>query len=114
MLQLMIIRDKQKRYIGFVLQGHASDSLTCAGVSAVAQTAVIGLLHYAKRARYCVDKGITAIVVDTLNRECRAILETAIQGIMAAADSGHNTMSIVYGTKEQLSFDVVHTAGMSL
>lgn len=96
MLHLTMYFDKSQNPSGFSLQGHASDSLVCAGVSAIAQAAVVGILHYEHGVDHCGREGLTAIRMRTPTERGVAILETAINGILATAAYGHNQLEVHY------------------
>lgn len=104
MLYLTVAIDPAKTYTGFTLQGHASDSQVCAGVSAIAQSAVVGILKYDPSACYHVDEGVTAVLSKSPNSESRAILETAIRGIIATARCSHNQLRVRYRSQQDWPF----------
>ena len=104
MLYLTAAVDSTKKYTGFTLQGHASDSLVCAGVSAIAQTAVAGILHYDPSACYHIDEGMTAVVSRTPDPVSQGILETAIKGVIATARCGHNQLRVRYRSQQDWPF----------
>ena len=98
MISVTISRDREKKIRLLSLSGHsgyadAGKDVVCAAVSAIAQTALMGLMHYYGSVEYERDekKGYLSIVVPQGKEEiAQSIIETAVIGIKDIA-SGYGT-----------------------
>lgn len=89
---------KGKKIKGFKIQGHAGyaeegEDIYCAGVSAISQTALIGLLnHLSSKPKYSIEKGWLELELpDILSQEDRKkanlILSTMEAGLRSLQES---------------------------
>jgi uncharacterized protein YsxB (DUF464 family) len=86
MITITMHRDKRDRYTGFTIKGHADydeagSDIVCAAVSALSQTALLGLIQYASQdVPYEVNDGFLSVQV----KPCEAsqiILGTMVAGL---------------------------------
>lgn len=91
MIEIELLRDKEKRIVGFSASGHAlykkkGEDIVCAGVSAIIQTAILGLSEYLNL-RLDIAKGDGNIRVGILSKleEASSILETMRLGLYEIA-----------------------------
>ena len=87
MISVTVKRDQNKRIRVLSLSGHSGyaesgKDVVCSAVSAVAQTALMGLMHYYKDISYERDekKGYLSFSVPQ-GEEAQVIVETAVIGI---------------------------------
>lgn len=92
MTSVEIVRDAEGKICEFRSRGHTGYAeegrdLVCAGVSAIVQTAVLGLEEYLKlKPKVEQEKGYLSCQLERdifLNREIDAILETMVLGLRA-------------------------------
>ena len=80
-------RDKEYRYTGFTISGHADyaeegSDIVCAAVSALSQTALLGLMEYAsKDVPYEVNEGFLSVTVPEPSEASEIILGTMARGL---------------------------------
>lgn len=84
---------KSDKFIGFKLYGHAAPreldldvDLTCAAISAISQTTLIGVLEVLKiEATYKMEDGFLSLTLDNQSSEdverCQVLLETMLLGL---------------------------------
>lgn len=84
---------KSNNFIGFKLYGHAAPreldldvDLTCAAISAISQTTLIGILEVLKvEATYKIDDGFLNLTLENQSNEdiekCQVLLETMLLGL---------------------------------
>lgn len=82
------IHQREKQIYAFQIDGHAQmgkhgEDLVCAAVSGIAQTAVIGLIHYLKKeVKFEHEAGkLYATILSGTDLETEAILQTMLLGI---------------------------------
>lgn len=91
MIQITIKHDKEKNIIGYTMEGHSGYSdegsdIICAAVSALAQTALLGLLKQAPDSvAYDMDDGYLSVKLDRTSGACQVILETMVLGLQEIA-----------------------------
>lgn len=66
--------------IGFILTGHAKRDAICAAVSALSQTAILGLSDRSDL-HYIVRNGYTFIHIDNPDSKSQIIIDTIVKGI---------------------------------
>jgi len=88
MITVRIIRDDEQRISGFQVKGHANSAphgqdLVCSAVSALTQTAVLGIqLHLRRNIRCQAKAGLLALeLCDQPDSETQAVLETMLLGL---------------------------------
>jgi uncharacterized protein YsxB (DUF464 family) len=87
MITITIQEDQRHFICGFTSVGHAEYDeegydIVCAGVSAVTQTALVGLLHFQEDAVvYEVKKGRLAVSLKVVSEKSNVILETMVLGL---------------------------------
>ena len=80
-------RDKRDRYTGFTIKGHADydeagSDIVCAAVSALSQTALLGLIQYASQdVPYEVNDGFLSVQVPKPCEASQIILGTMVAGL---------------------------------
>ena len=80
-------RDQEHRYTGFTISGHADyaeagSDIVCAAVSALSQTALLGLMEYAsKDVPYEVNEGFLSVTVPKPSDASEIILGTMARGL---------------------------------
>lgn len=101
MINIEILRDKGRNIISFSASGHSlykkkGEDIVCAGVSAIIQTAILGLSEYLSL-RLDVMKGDGRIDVKMLSysKEASAILETMRLGLSEIAKEYPSYIKIV-------------------
>lgn len=84
---------KSDKFVGFKLYGHAAPreldldvDLTCAAISAISQTTLIGVLEVLKiEATYKMEDGFLSLTLDNQSSEdverCQVLLETMLLGL---------------------------------
>ncbi|EQB88286.1 uncharacterized protein YsxB (DUF464 family) [Clostridium punense] len=84
---------KSDKFVGFKLYGHAAPreldldvDLTCAAISAISQTTLIGVLEVLKiEATYEIEDGFLSLTLDNQSSEdverCQVLLETMLLGL---------------------------------
>lgn len=84
---------KSDKFVGFKLYGHAAPreldldvDLTCAAISAISQTTLIGVLEVLKiEATYEMEDGFLSLTLDNQSSEdverCQVLLETMLLGL---------------------------------
>ena len=98
MISVTVTRDKERRIRRITLSGHSGyavsgEDVVCAAVSAIAQTALLGLMHYCDEVEYDRDdkRGYLSVVVPEKSDEVgQGIVETAVIGLKDIA-SGYGT-----------------------
>ena len=99
MISVTVTRDSEKKIRRLTLSGHSGyadrgEDVVCAAVSAIAQTALMGLQSYCGRIEYERDdkKGYLTFVVPQGKEEsvAQGIVETAVIGLKDIA-SGYGT-----------------------
>ena len=94
MTKIRIFRDSGGTVTGFSAAGHASN-IYCAAVSAITQTACIGLEEVAKaKLNLNIHSGYLSVQIspeDAAQAACRTILETMLLGLTSfdEANPGH-------------------------
>lgn len=88
MITITMHKDKKNRYSGFTISGHADYSeagsdIVCAAVSALSQTALLGLMQYlAENAvPYEMKDGFLSIRVNEPCETSQVILKTLVLGL---------------------------------
>ena len=87
MITISLQYDDQNQLCGFTTTGHADYSeagsdIVCAGVSAITQTCLLGLLHYHEdRTVYEVKNGFLSVHVEKVDRIADVFLETMVMGL---------------------------------
>lgn len=87
MITITMHRDKEYRYTGFTISGHADyaeegSDIVCAAVSALSQTALLGLMEYAsKDVPYEVNEGFLSVTVPKPSDASEIILGTMARGL---------------------------------
>ena len=92
------VKRVEDKIVELTVRGHSGyadygQDVVCAAVSAITQTALLGLIHYAGNVRYERDekKGYLHIVVpNEPETVCRGIVETAVIGLKDIA-KGYGT-----------------------
>lgn len=88
MVSIEITRNQVNEIVGFTANGHANyhkagEDIVCAGVSALTQTAVLGVARYLPDDVYC-QAGAGKLVLKLQSKptvETNAILETMVLGL---------------------------------
>lgn len=86
MITITLVHDKEHRITGFRATGHSGYSeegsdIVCAAVSALAQTALLGLMKYAPgQVEYQVDDGLLSVDISGDSPQGQVILETMVLG----------------------------------
>jgi len=88
MINIEIVRNSDQAMVGFSVTGHANTAphgqdIVCAGISALTQTAVLGLERQLKRkVRYKIASGnLTMNLLDKPDALTDAVLETMLIGL---------------------------------
>lgn len=87
MITITMHRDKKDRYTGFTIKGHADydeagSDIVCAAVSALSQTALLGLMQYASHdVPYEVNDGFLSVQVPKPCEASQIILGTMVAGL---------------------------------
>ena len=82
MITITMHRDKKHRYTGFTISGHADYDEACAAVSALSQTALLGLMQYASQdVPYEVNDGFLSVQVPKPCEASQIILGTMVAGL---------------------------------
>lgn len=95
MTSIDIVRNKQKRIIEFSVQGHSNyanygEDIVCAGISALTQAALLGLVEHLKLAVvHEVKPGLLKVTLteQLLDERSDAILETMVLGLRQIAQA---------------------------
>ncbi|WP_346355923.1 ribosomal-processing cysteine protease Prp [Azotosporobacter soli] len=102
MITIEIERDKSRSISGFTVRGHSGTAprgqdIVCAGVSALTQTAVLGLNRHLKRElQLDIKPGLLALVLqDAPDVMTDAILETMLLGLNEIAKSSSDSVRIL-------------------
>jgi uncharacterized protein YsxB (DUF464 family) len=85
---------------GFSIKGHAGYApegrdIICAGVSAIAQTAILGLQHFDVNMHVEADKGLLTCNVQSDMPEARTILQVLKLGLDAIADGYPEHVAVI-------------------
>lgn len=101
MISIKVWRNSNGEIIEFSLEGHAKfdvygKDIVCAGISSLAQSALLGLLCYLKREDvYSVANGNMRVkLVEPPDMQTQAILETMLLGIKEIAKQYNNLVSV--------------------
>lgn len=97
MITIRLHRNQNHEFTGFRISGHAEYSdpgsdIVCAGVSAVSQTALLGLLKYSpKGVTYHIDEksGFLEVHVEECSEASQIILHTMELGLKEIAQTYH-------------------------
>ncbi|ERT61986.1 MULTISPECIES: ribosomal-processing cysteine protease Prp [Megasphaera] len=87
MITVSLFRNGEHRFSGFEASGHADygeagADIVCAAVSALTQTALLGLLKYAGgRLSYSVKDGFVSVRLQAVTDETEVIMETLQLGL---------------------------------
>lgn len=102
MIKIELYRDASKALTGFCVKGHANtaphgEDIVCAAVSALTQTAVLGLgQHLARRVAFSVKSGLLECHLEDAPDACSAaILETMLLGLYEIAKINPNSVRIL-------------------
>ncbi|MEW6104034.1 MAG: ribosomal-processing cysteine protease Prp [bacterium] len=102
MIRIEILRDNEKRIISFSASGHSfykkkGEDIICAGVSAILQTAILGLSEYLNLALNVKreDGFLDVRLVLKPSPEALSILETMRLGIYGIAEKYPNYIEII-------------------
>ena len=95
MTSISIVRNQQQRIIEFSVQGHSNyanygEDIVCAGISALTQAALLGLLEHLKLAvTHEVQPGFLKVTLteSLLDERSDAILETMVLGLKQIAQA---------------------------
>lgn len=96
------IHQKEKQIDAFRIDGHAEmgkhgEDLVCAAVSGIAQTAVVGLLHYLKKKMKVEHEAgrLSATILSGTDLETEAILRTMLLGIEEIAKEYPEAVKVI-------------------
>lgn len=87
MITIKLQYDNLNNLIGFTTSGHSDYSesgsdIVCSAVSALTQTALLGLLRFAKeQTHYQIEQGLLTLHIDYPTQESSVILETMVLGL---------------------------------
>ena len=89
MITSQLERNRDRQFFGFIISGHAEYSeagsdIVCAAVSALSQTALLGLLHYIPRdVTYHMDEenGFLTVRVEKYSEISQVIFHTMVLGL---------------------------------
>lgn len=106
MIKIIVYKSRKGKINGFKVTGHSGYSthgsdIVCSAVSALTQTALLGLIKVAKAdVDYEMDEGYLSCLVkeaesDTVRTMCYAILETMYEGILNIQESYTKYIDIV-------------------
>ncbi|MGI6586010.1 MAG: ribosomal-processing cysteine protease Prp [Lutisporaceae bacterium] len=106
MIKIVIYKAKEGRIKGFKISGHSGygirgTDIVCSAVSALGQTAILGLLKVAEvKVDYRIDEGyLTCSITDAESDKkrimCEAILETIYTGFKSIEESYTRHIDIV-------------------
>ncbi len=113
MIRIQIFRDNEARITGFRVTGHAGtapqgEDIICAGVSALTQSALLGLERWADRQmNLTVESG--KLIMDLTSEPdslTQAILETMVLGLTAIADNYPKNVSLVSTGGDKNGFSI--------
>jgi uncharacterized protein YsxB (DUF464 family) len=86
MITITLMHDTDHQITGFRISGHSGYSeegsdIVCAAVSALAQTALLGLMKYApSQTAYEVEDGFLSVRLSQVSPQGQVILETMVLG----------------------------------
>lgn len=100
MIKIQIMRDIRKAITGFRVAGHANtaphgEDIVCAGVSALTQSAILGLSRYlGRQVNFEVASGKLIVELSEADELTGAILETMLLGLQEIANNYPNSVRI--------------------
>ena len=88
MIRIKMEKDRQGRLCGFIVEGHADyaeegSDIVCAAVSALTQTALLGIIRYAGEEKEVYEQSEGFLAAHTLSfvPEVPIVLETVVSGL---------------------------------
>ena len=88
MIRIKMEKDRQGRLCGFIVEGHADyaeegSDIVCAAVSALTQTALLGIIRYAGEEKVVYEQSEGFLAAHTLSfvPEVPIVLETVVSGL---------------------------------
>lgn len=102
MIRVEIVRDSGQHIVEFRVSGHSGSAprgkdIICAGVSALTQTALLGLHHYLQRSvRWQAAAGLLSMeLCGQPDTQTNAVLETMLLGLKEIANSEPDYVKIL-------------------
>lgn len=102
MITVSIFRDSGQHIVEFHVKGHSGSAkrgkdIICAGVSALTQSALLGLMRYLRRdLSWQADEGLLSMELrDQPDSQTSAVLETMLLGLMEIAKIEPDYLRIV-------------------